>query len=150
MKIFFDDRGANPVPKSFFTTIKKAALAALKECFEEDVKKLKYEVSISLVTDAEITELNKKYREKDKPTDVLSFPAGEAPSGAVFFMGDIVISAETAARQADEYGHSFERELAFLTVHGVLHLLGLDHEASPRDEKIMEEIQDKILSELGL
>ena len=162
MKIFFEDRGAVPVPKNFFTTIKQAAIAALKNCFDEDVRKLNYEASISLVTDAEICALNEKFRGKNKPTDVLSFPSSfenpsspaklrkKMPTSRRFFMGDIVISSETAARQAEEYGHSFERELAFLTVHGVLHLLGLDHETNSHDEKIMEEIQEKILNELNL
>ncbi|MCL1862242.1 MAG: rRNA maturation RNase YbeY [Defluviitaleaceae bacterium] len=152
MKIHWDDRGKSPVEKSLYVTIKQAALAALRQCFEvEDLAKLKYEVSISFVADGEITELNNKYREINKPTDVLSFPTmGTPPPGGIFPMGDIVISTETAARQAEEYGHSFERELAFLAIHGVLHLLGLDHEADPGDEAIMEEIQENILAELGL
>jgi len=146
MKIHWDDRSPSPIPKSTYVTMKQAALAALKQCFEVDeLKKLKYEVSISLVSDDEMRELNKKYREKDKPTDVLSFPAPEIADGKIFSMGDIVISAETAARQAEENGHSLERELAFLTVHGILHLLGLDHETSHNDEIIMNEIQDEIM-----
>ncbi|MCL2047190.1 MAG: rRNA maturation RNase YbeY [Defluviitaleaceae bacterium] len=155
MKIHWDDRGETPVPKPLYVTLKKAALAALKECFElDDIKKLQYEVSISFVTDEEIKELNNTYRGLDKPTDVLSFPSMESPDTkkgkAPFSIGDIVISTQTAARQAQEYAHSEERELAFLTVHGVLHLLGLDHEASANDEKIMNELQEKILNELGI
>ncbi|MCL2198972.1 MAG: rRNA maturation RNase YbeY [Defluviitaleaceae bacterium] len=150
MKIHWDDRGVTPVEKSLYVTIKQAALAALKQCFEvEDLAKLKYEVSISFVADSEICELNNKYREINKPTDVLSFPTmGTPPPSGIFPMGDIVISTETAARQAEEYGHSFEREMAFLTVHGVLHLLGLDHETDSGDEAIMEEIQESILKEI--
>ncbi|MDR0271961.1 MAG: rRNA maturation RNase YbeY [Clostridiales bacterium] len=151
MKILWDDRGAEAVPKSYYVTMKQAALAALRKCFEvEDLKALNYEVSISFVSDEEIRELNNKYREQDKPTDVLSFPTMEAPPGKIFPMGDIVISTETAARQAQEYGHTYERELTFLTVHGMLHLLGLDHEASLEDEKIMEEITDEIIKSLKL
>jgi probable rRNA maturation factor len=151
MKIHWDNRSSIDIPKSFYVTLKKAALAALKECFEvNDMKKLKYEVSISFVSDGEIQELNNKYRGKNKPTDVLSFPSAEIPDCGVFCLGDIVISAETAVRQADEYGHSFERETAFLTVHGILHLLGLDHETDTSDEAVMEEIQGKILIDLGL
>lgn len=149
MKILWDDRGKSPIPKAFYVTIKKAALAALRQCFEvEDLAKLKYEVSVSFVSDEEMRGLNMKYREKDAPTDVLSFPAQEMPAGKVFSMGDIVISTETAARQAEEIEQSLERELAFLTVHGVLHLLGLDHATSPNDEAVMNEIQDAIMAEI--
>ncbi|MCL2356949.1 MAG: rRNA maturation RNase YbeY [Defluviitaleaceae bacterium] len=151
MKIFFDDRGATPVPKSLIIAMKRAALAAFRHAFDKDLKKLNYEVSVSLVSDDEMRELNKKYRDKDAPTDVLSFPLSEEPPRRIFLsFGDIVISTETAARQAEEYGHSFERELSFLTVHGVLHLLGLDHEVSPTDAAVMEEIQDEIMGSLHL
>lgn len=153
MKIRWDDRGAVPVPRAICATMKMAALAALRRCFERDLTKLGYEVSVSFVTDEEMRGLNLKYREKDAPTDVLSFPSMDtavisgagAGKGAVFSLGDIVISTETAARQAAEYGHPFEREMAFLIVHGVLHLLGFDHETDPRDEEIMNEIQDEIM-----
>jgi len=131
--------------------MKQAALATLKQCFElEDLRKLKYEVSISLVSDEEMRELNKKYREKDSPTDVLSFPTvGTPPPKGIFPMGDIVISTETAERQATENAHSLERELTFLTIHGILHLLGLDHETSPNDEIVMNDIQDEILNQFS-
>jgi probable rRNA maturation factor len=149
MKIHWDDRGLEPVPKPYYVTMKQAAIAALKQGFEaEELKNC--ELSISLVADAEMQELNKKYRDLDKTTDVLSFPTMEAPKGKIFPMGDIVISTQTAARQAEEYGHSYERELAFLTIHGVLHLMGLDHEMSYKDGKIMEDAQENILRELGL
>jgi probable rRNA maturation factor len=130
--------------------MKQAAIAALKHCFEmEDLRKLQYEMSISLVSDEEMRELNLKYREQDKPTDVLSFPAAEvATPNDIFPMGDIVISTQTAERQATENGNSLERELTFLTAHGVLHLLGLDHEVSQQDEVIMNEIQDEIMGEI--
>jgi probable rRNA maturation factor len=148
MKIHWDDRSPIQISKSFCVTMKQAALAALKQCFDiEDLRKLNYELSISLVSDEEMRELNKKYREKDTPTDVLSFPAPEMPGGKIFVMGDIVISTETAAQQAAENSHSLERELTFLTVHGVLHLLGLDHEISPNDEIVMNGLQDEILSQ---
>lgn len=152
MKIHWDDRGAELVPKSYYVTIKKAALAVLRVSFEaEDLRKLKYELSVSFVADEEMRELNMKYRGKDTPTDVLSFPTmGTPPPSGIFPMGDIVISTETAARQAAEYGHSLERELTFLTVHGILHLLGLNHENDPGDEAIMNEIQNSILTEMGL
>ncbi|MCL2224197.1 MAG: rRNA maturation RNase YbeY [Defluviitaleaceae bacterium] len=150
MKIHWDDRSPEPIPKSYRVTMKQAAIAALKRCFEmEDLRKLQYEVSISLVSDEEMRGLNKKYRDKDTPTDVLSFPTTDHPSQSdIFPMGDIVISTETAARQATANAQSLERELAFLTVHGTLHLLGLDHETSAHDDEIMNEIQDEIMGKL--
>ncbi len=105
-----------------------------------------------LITDAEeIQRLNASYRNIDRVTDVLTFPAweGEAilcpPDG---YLGDIAICFERAAEQAEEYGHSLERELAFLSVHGTLHLLGYDH-MQPEDEQKMFAKQDEILNELG-
>ncbi len=110
-------------------------------------------VSAALVDDERIRELNRQYRGIDKPTDVLSFAAREGEqlhSGRKGeYLGDIAISLETAARQADEFGHSLSRELAFLTVHGVLHLLGYDHMV-PEDEKEMRALQNKIMQRAGL
>lgn len=115
------------------------------------------EVSISFVSNKEIRNLNKIYRNKDKETDVLSFPlTGEdghteinAETGAVL-LGDVVISLETAVRQAEIYGHSLEREVGFLTVHSMLHLLGYDHETSPLEERIMREKEEAVLENLGI
>ena len=105
-----------------------------------------------LITDAEeIQRLNFSYRQIDRVTDVLTFPAWEGdailcpPDG---YLGDIAICFERAEEQAREYGHSLERELAFLAVHGALHLLGYDH-MQPDDEKAMLARQDEILNELG-
>ena len=116
------------------------------------------EVSVTFTDDASIHELNKKFRGVDRPTDVLSFPlfdyAGESEEPPVDellgMLGDVVLSLETAARQAEEYGHSFEREVAFLTVHSMLHLLGYDHETGEEDEREMRAKQTKIMSDLGL
>jgi rRNA maturation RNase YbeY len=88
------------------------------------------ELSLALVTDPEIHNLNHQYRGKDKPTDVLSFPLADALQP--FLLGDVVISVETAARQAQRRGHSFRAELQTLLIHGILHLLGYDHEVSRR------------------
>lgn len=114
------------------------------------------EVSVSFVDNEQIHELNREYRNVDRPTDVLSFPLGENgvydtnnATGA-YVLGDIVISMETAFKQAREYGHSLEREIGFLTVHSMLHLLGYDHETSPLDECNMREKQEAILGELGI
>ncbi len=99
------------------------------------------EISLSFCTATEIQALNKQYREKDSVTDVLSFPAlAEVPT-----LGDIVICTSRAQEQASELGHSLKRELAFLFVHGLLHLLGYDHEISEDEERIMFDLQDQIL-----
>jgi probable rRNA maturation factor len=91
------------------------------------------ELSLALVTDPEIHVLNRQYREKDKPTDVLSFPLADKLQPSL--LGDVVISVETAARQAQRRGHSLREELQILLIHGVLHLLSYDHEIS-RSEAI--------------
>ncbi|MBQ8311188.1 MAG: rRNA maturation RNase YbeY [Clostridia bacterium] len=116
------------------------------------------EVSVTFTDDAQIHALNKKFRGVDKPTDVLSFPlfdyegtSEEPPVDEMMEMlGDVVLSLETAQRQATEFGHSFEREVAFLTVHSMLHLLGYDHETGEDDEKDMRERQRAIMERLGL
>lgn len=116
------------------------------------------EVSVTFTDDASIHELNKKFRGVDRPTDVLSFPLfdyeGESEEPPVDellgMLGDVVISLETAARQAEEFGHSFEREVAFLTVHSMLHLLGYDHETGDEDEAEMRAKQREIMERLGL
>ena len=103
------------------------------------------EVSVTFTDDEAIKELNRTFREKDASTDVLSFPMDEDDT-----LGDIVISIEHAIAQAREYGHSLEREIAFLTVHSLLHLLGWDHERSEDEEKAMFMRQEEILSGIGL
>lgn len=115
------------------------------------------EVSVSFVSNAEIRSLNKAYRNKDNVTDVLSFPLTsedgtreiDTETGNVL-LGDVVISIETAVRQANMYGHSLSREIGFLTVHSMLHLLGYDHEKSPLDERIMREKEEAVLEKLGI
>lgn len=122
-------------------------------------------VGLNFMTKDEIRELNKATRSIDKPTDVLSYPnldliAGEKADKRVFtseydrtlrqlFLGEIVICEQIAAEQAIEYGHSLKRELGFLFLHGLLHLLGYDHE-HPEDEAVMKELQEKILSMVKL
>lgn len=114
------------------------------------------EVSVSFVDNNEIRRLNKLYRDKDKPTDVLSFPLGENgvydvnnETGAVL-LGDVVISIETAIKQAKMYNHPLEREVGFLTVHSMLHLLGYDHETSPLEAERMHEKEEMVLERLGV
>ena len=116
------------------------------------------EVSVTFVDDEGIRELNNRFRGMDKPTDVLSFPLldYEGESEEPFFdelchnLGDIVISLERAMAQANEFGHSFEREVAFLTAHSMLHLLGYDHELSEEDDADMRKRQNDIMDRLGL
>ena len=116
------------------------------------------EVSVTFTDNEGIHELNKKYRGVDKPTDVLSFPlfdfegeCEEPPIDEVMSnLGDIVISLEKAKEQADEFGHSFERETAFLCVHSMLHLLGYDHERSDEEDKEMRAKQTEIMRIMGL
>ena len=109
-------------------------------------------LSVVLTTDENIREYNREYRSVDRPTDVLSFPADEGddllapPDG---FLGDIMISIPRAREQAKALGHSTEREILFLTVHGVLHLLGYDH-MRPEDEQIMLPVQRSIVEGIEL
>lgn len=114
------------------------------------------EVSVSFVDNEQIRVLNLEYRQKDMPTDVLSFPLGENgrydvnhETGA-YMLGDIVISMEKAVQQAEMYGHSLRREVAFLTVHSMFHLLGYDHEAGGLEAVQMREKEESVLDLLGL
>ncbi|WAH38549.1 rRNA maturation RNase YbeY [Alicyclobacillus dauci] len=111
------------------------------------------EVSVLFVDDATIHELNRTYRSVDRPTDVLSFAMQEGDEfpdlDGPTMLGDIVVSIDKAKEQADAYGHSLERELAFLLVHGFLHLNGYDHQ-DEQSEQEMFGLQEEILVELGL
>jgi probable rRNA maturation factor len=108
------------------------------------------EVSILLTNDAEIQKLNATYRDVDAPTDVLAFAMREGTDGDLNseILGDVVISIQTAERQAEEYGHSVEAELSLLVIHGILHLLGYDH-AEKDEAQIMQEKQKEIIYLLG-
>ncbi|HZG71092.1 MAG TPA: rRNA maturation RNase YbeY [Chondromyces sp.] len=127
-------------------------LTAEKEKVEEDS-----EVSVTFVDNNRIQEINREYRDKDSATDVISFALEEMGEEEVEItgadmprlLGDIIISVPKAYEQAKEYGHSFERELGFLAVHGLLHLLGYDH-MTEEEEKEMFSKQKEILEEYGL
>lgn len=119
------------------------------------------EISVTLVDNESIREINAEQRNIDRPTDVLSFPmlefdedgvacADYDTDGDFIILGDIVISMERAMEQAQEYGHSFIRELAFLAAHSMLHLLGYDHVNSAAEERIMCEKQEAVLQSLGI
>ena len=111
------------------------------------------EISVLLCDNEHIHQLNKEYRNIDRPTDVLSFALNEGEDETTgeeqLLLGDIVISVERTAEQAVEYGHSFERELAYLTTHGMLHILGYDH-MTEEDKQEMRTEEEFILQELGI
>ena len=125
--------------------VRSAILATLEsEGFNKDA-----EVSVSFTDNEGIQAINRLYREIDAPTDVLSFPMLDFDDMDNTSIGDIVISLERAEEQANEFGHSFEREVAFLTVHSTLHLLGYDH-INEVDEKDMRARQREIMKKMGL
>ena len=126
-------------------------LTALARLFLERLELKDCELSISLVGDRAIRRLNRTWRKKDKPTDVLSFPAGELPKGTPGPrpLGDVVISLDTAKRQAKEYQRTFDQEMARYLAHGVLHLLGHDHE-TVRDARKMAALEEKLLGVSGM
>ncbi len=114
------------------------------------------EISVTFVDNSQIQQLNKQYRQKDAPTDVLSFPMGEngvydinRDTGASI-LGDIVISMEKAVEQAEKFDHSLDREVGYLTAHSVLHLLGYDHERGGIDRLRMREKEEQVMTRLGL
>jgi probable rRNA maturation factor len=132
----------------------------LDKCFEEEgLLDSKLIMTITFTTPEEIRKINKKYRKIDKATDVLSFPMfekdeldekikrGDFPYEDV--LGDVIISIEKVREQAEEYGHSFERELSYMLVHGFYHLMGYDH-IEEEDKKIMRPKEEKILNELKI
>ena len=137
--------------------MKKLIRLAVSQTLKSENFPLPAEVSVTFTDNEGIRELNREYRGKDAPTDVLSFPilseddsewdTDEANGFAV--IGDIVISVERAMEQAEMYGHSPEREIAFLSVHSTLHLLGYDHERGAEEERLMQDKQEAILSSIG-
>lgn len=140
------------IPTGIRLLVRRCCNAALKEeKFTEDA-----EIAVSFVDNKEIQELNAKYRGKDIPTDVLSFPLGEdgkydrnQETGALL-LGDIVISLPKAVEQANFYGHSLQREIGFLTVHSMFHLLGYDHENGGIEAVRMREKEETVLTMLGI
>lgn len=139
-------------PEDIEHLIEICTAAALEEEGIDDTA----EVSVTLVDNEGIRELNKEHRNIDRETDVLSFPLGDDdgyevdPDNDAIMLGDIVISLEKAAQQAQEYGHSYRREVAFLITHSLFHLLGYDHVNSEEEEKEMFGKQEKVLDKLGI
>ncbi|MBR0596347.1 rRNA maturation RNase YbeY [Clostridiales bacterium BAD-6] len=130
--------------------MKEAAELCVKE---ENLDPDRVEISVTFVSTEEIQELNRIYRDKDQVTDVLSFPQyddlNEIRGEEVICLGDVVICPEQALLQADEFGHSGERELVYLFVHSVFHLLGYDH-MEEDDKTEMREQEEKIMGQVGL
>ena len=151
--IYFTNDTDSPVTYRLKKLLRAAVVASLEyEGFCNDCQ-----VSLTFTDNEGIRELNKQYRGIDKETDVLSFPltdfeGGEEPptDEPEVSLGDIVISLDKARTQADEFGHSFEREVAFLCVHSMLHLLGYDHVNSEAEDEEMRSRQRDIMKALGL
>ena len=152
MTALIDIRTEN-FPKELEQVMETIVLDSLRyEKFDENC-----EVSISIVDNDEIQQINKQFRNIDRPTDVLSFPMLtfteneiiEKNENGEIVLGDIIISLERAEEQAKEYGHSLKREIAFLTAHSMLHLLGYDH-MEPEEEKEMFTKQKEILEAAGI
>ena len=148
MIYFTNDQEKYPITYRLKHLIRRAVTETLAyEGYGQDCQ-----VSVTFTDNASIQMLNQKFRGIDRPTDVLSFPQinygdGESAEGA---LGDIVLSLERAKEQAEEFGHSFERECAFLCVHSVLHLLGYDHELSDEDDADMRRRQRDVMEIMGL
>ena len=150
--IISDEQKEIDVPRGIRLLIRRCCTAVLQEeHFGDDA-----EVSVCFVDNQRIHKLNKAYRNVDRETDVLSFPLGEngvydtnMNTGAKL-LGDIVISVPKAMEQAKAYNHSLQREIGFLTVHSMLHLLGYDHENGGIEQVHMREKEEEVLTKIGL
>lgn len=150
--IITDDQKEVKVPKGVRMLIRRCCTAVLTiEGFQGNA-----EVSVRIVDNDEIKRLNKQYRNIDRDTDVLSFPLGVDGTYDINrdtgdqMLGDIVISAPKAMEQAEKYGHSIQREIGYLSVHSMLHLLGYDHEQGGIELLRMREKEEQVLTKLGL
>lgn len=137
-------------------TLRKLIRSAVLETLRMEERKGRYEVGVTFTDNEGIREYNRTYRGIDRPTDVLSFPLlseeelSHGEERPLLALGDIVISVEKALEQAELYGHGADREVAFLTAHSTLHLLGYDHELSDADDRLMREKQDEVMKRMGL
>lgn len=151
MKLYFEEE-QTIAPEILDAMSRAADMAVEKEGFTEE-EQARSEVSVTFVSMEEIHQLNREYRQVDSPTDVLSFPQfddlTDLPEEGEIALGDVVICEEKAREQAAEFGHSFEREILYLFVHSVLHLLGYDH--MEEDEKaVMRRREEEIMEVIGL
>lgn len=146
MEIYYDDRQDDiEITEEIKNLIGKSISAVLNvENLDENV-----EVSVSFVGDDEIRDLNREYRGVDKSTDVLSFPMDDEFIIDNRILGDVIINTRRVMEQAEELGHSNERELSYLTVHSILHLLGYDH-MEDEDKKEMREREKLVMKELSI
>ena len=150
MDLIVDNRQKEiQIDEEMIDLLKKTVL----QCLKAESRELDCEISISFVDDNEIRQLNKEYRGIDKATDVLSFSMMDGDEiikhSLPILLGDIVISAQSALRQSNEFGHTLEREIVYLTVHSMLHLLGYDH-LNKEDKKRMREREKEIMKLLGI
>lgn len=149
--IITDSQKKVRIPTGLRMLVRRACIATLRE---EEFKG-NAEVNVTFVDDEEIHSMNKQFRNIDSSTDVLSFPMGENgvydtnPATGAKILGDVVISLEHAAAQAEEYEHSFEREVCYLTVHSMLHLLGYDHMAA-QEKAVMRMKEETVMKRIGL
>lgn len=146
MEVYYDDRQDHiKITDEIKNLIEKSIAAVLKvENLDENV-----EVSVSFVGDEEIRDLNRDYRGVDKSTDVLSFPMDDEFIIDNRILGDVIINTRRVMEQAEELGHSEERELSYLTVHSILHLLGYDH-MEDEDKREMREREKLAMKELSI
>ncbi|HHV10770.1 MAG TPA: rRNA maturation RNase YbeY [Clostridiales bacterium] len=163
MTIHIEYEAAGKLEFDYETLVKRV----IEECMDYEDCPYEAEVSVLFTDDVEIREINKEHRGIDSPTDVLSFPNNEFeipgdfseleehmaasfhPETGELILGDIVISVDRAKQQAEEYGHSLEREIAFLTAHSMFHLFGYDH-MEEAEGIVMEEKQSKVLDKLQI
>ncbi len=153
LKVYFENlQDREEIRYSLKMLVRRAVAETLAyEDFDDDC-----EVSVTFCDNGQIREMNKSFRNIDRETDVLSFPLFDDDGMDAHvaeldcMLGDIVLSLEKARAQAQEFGHSFEREVAFLCIHSVLHLLGYDHETGEEDERDMRRRQSEIADRLGL
>ena len=148
MKIYFEEEQV--VSQEILDTMMKAAELCIDA---ENIDVDRSEISVTFVDMEEIHQLNRDYREVDSPTDVLSFPQfddlNDLPEEGEIALGDVVICKDKAEEQAQEFGHSFEREIIYLFVHSVLHLLGYDH-MDEDEKKSMRRQEEAVMEQLGI
>lgn len=148
MELLIDDRQDKVIIEE---DVKETVKNVILECFKLEGLSTNYEVSVSFVDNEEIRQLNREYRGKDSPTDVISFPMEDDEIGEDYtpILGDIVISAEKALQQSVEFGHSFKREVAYLTAHSMFHLMGYDHE-SEEEKLVMRQKEKEVMKQLKI
>ena len=155
MKLVFDCAEPNKRMEALLTDAAESVLTH-DEIFSSNI-----EVSVSFVDEEEMTKINEEYRDKKSETDVLSFPMfetleamkqalRETPKNREILLGDVVICEPIAKKQAIEFGHSLDREITYLFVHSMFHLLGYDHEYSEEDRRVMRIAEETVMQKLGL